>query len=308
MSLTLGEKLRKTREERGISISEVAEQTRISPHYIKSIEVDDYKPLPGGIFNKGFIKSYARYIGMDENEALQDYAQIVNDAQAQNPEEFHAYRPEVLTDDRSAASMVPTIVFAVIILALMTGGILFLVNYLRNRSEPPAPAIANANVAEPANTTVSAPPATPAVTDSITVQLKAVGEPVWTNYAVDGSPKIQTLAADETVTIPVKDSFRISYSKAKADKLQITLNGKQVAPPVASPKGTVEFEINKENAGQIIESGQIPGGKVAAPERTATAAPKPVVKPATSPAVKPSPKIEQPERPRVIGTPRPNAQ
>ena len=72
MSLTLGEKLRQAREERGISISEVAEQTRISAHYLESIENDDYRPLPGGIFNKGFVKSYAKFIEIDEQEALQD--------------------------------------------------------------------------------------------------------------------------------------------------------------------------------------------------------------------------------------------
>ena len=53
MSLTLGEKLRQAREERGISISEVAEQTRISRQYLECIENNDYKILPGGIFNKG---------------------------------------------------------------------------------------------------------------------------------------------------------------------------------------------------------------------------------------------------------------
>src|SRR5213592_4326359 len=134
MSLTLGEKLRQAREERGISISEVAKQTRISPHYLDSIENDDYRTLPGGIFNKGFVKSYAKYVGLDEQEALQEYARLV----AQNEETVEdsnpRYRPEVLTDDaRSASSIVPTVVFAAIILALMTVGILFAVNYIRNQ-------------------------------------------------------------------------------------------------------------------------------------------------------------------------------
>ena len=77
MALSLGEKLQQAREERGISISEVAEQTRISSHYLEGIEADDYSTLPGGIFNKGFVKSYAKYVGVDEQEALQDYARLV---------------------------------------------------------------------------------------------------------------------------------------------------------------------------------------------------------------------------------------
>src|SRR3954447_1453998 len=123
MSLTLGEKLRQAREEQGISISEVAENTRISPHYIKSIEGDDYKPLPGGIFNKGFIKSYAKYIGVDENEALQDYSNLVATQTEAPPEPQRGYRPEVLTDERYSESRAPTIIFAAVILGLMTAGI-----------------------------------------------------------------------------------------------------------------------------------------------------------------------------------------
>src|SRR4026207_935198 len=139
MSQTLGEKLRQAREARGVSISEVAEQTRISALYLKSIEEDDYKPLPGGIFNKGFLKSYARYVGYDEHEALRGYSQLVTGNEPVGEEEFKSYRPEVLTDDRSSDSILPTVIFAGIILALMTGGILFVPVSSRNQpaSAPP---------------------------------------------------------------------------------------------------------------------------------------------------------------------------
>src|SRR5688572_16570198 len=137
MAETLGENLRAAREERGVSISEVAEQTRIAPMYIECIENDNYKPLPGGIFNKGFVKSYARFIGYDEQQALQEYNRLVTEAEGTQDDHLRSYRPEVLTDDRASQSTIPTIIFAGIILALMTGGVLFLVNYLQ--SQPAAP-------------------------------------------------------------------------------------------------------------------------------------------------------------------------
>ena len=87
MAQTLGEKLRQAREARDITISEVAEQTRISPLYIESIENDDYRILPGGIFNKGFVKSFAKYVGVDEQEALQDYSRIISEQQGSQTEE-----------------------------------------------------------------------------------------------------------------------------------------------------------------------------------------------------------------------------
>src|SRR5437868_7578254 len=130
MSLTLGEKLRQAREAKGIKIGEVAEQTRISPLYIESIENDDYRSLPGGIFNRGFVKSYAKYVGVDEQEALADYARLLNDTEGNDVEEVKTYRPQVLTDDHMQSSILPTLIVAAIVLGLMTGGILFLVKYL----------------------------------------------------------------------------------------------------------------------------------------------------------------------------------
>src|SRR5882757_7021507 len=113
MSLTLGEKLREAREERGISLSEVAEQTRISSLYLEAIENNDYRNLPGGIFNKGFVKSFAKYVGLNEQEALLDYSQILAQQEDTQDDGLRHYKPEVLTDDRSGSSMMPTIIIAV---------------------------------------------------------------------------------------------------------------------------------------------------------------------------------------------------
>ena len=60
--------------------------------YLESIENDDYRPLPGGIFNKGFVKSYAKYVGLDEQEALQDYAGSV----AQNEETLKIQHQDIV--------------------------------------------------------------------------------------------------------------------------------------------------------------------------------------------------------------------
>ena len=98
MSFTLGQKLRQAREDKGISVGEVAEQTRISPLYIESIDNDDYRALPGGIFNRGFVKSYAKYVGIDEQEALSDYAKLLNETEGNDVEEVKTYRPQVLTE------------------------------------------------------------------------------------------------------------------------------------------------------------------------------------------------------------------
>ena len=137
MSLTLGEKLRQAREERGFTVSEVSEQTRISPLYLDSIENDDYSNLPGGIFNKGFVKSYAKFVGINEQEALLDYTRLISAVEGEDDDELKKYKPEIFTDEGGGRSMFPTFVVAVLILGAMTAAILFGVNYLRRQSETP---------------------------------------------------------------------------------------------------------------------------------------------------------------------------
>lgn len=271
MSLTLGEKLRQAREERGITIMEVSEQTRISPLYLEAIENDDYSPLPGGIFNKGFVKSFAKYVGVDENEALQDYARLITQQTGSEANlEPQTYRPEVLTDDRASSSNLLTIVFAVVILGLMTWGVLSLVSYHQEQQTQTVVANsntenANANVndanagAENANTVAALPP-----TDTISVELKAVGEDVWTNYVADGRSTSPTITPAEPVKLEAKNSVRISYHRDKAQNVRLTLNGREIKLPEPPARGNIVFEITKENIKEILQSGQIAS---AAPER-----------------------------------------
>lgn len=291
MSSSLGEKLRQAREERGISISEVAEQTRISSLYLKSIEDDNYKPLPGGIFNKGFVKAYAKYVGLDEQEALGDYARLVAKHDEVNEGEQPRYRPEVLTDEaRTASSMAPTIVFAGIILALMTGGILFVVNYIQNRPDDPggsntasnnrANVTANNDVAN-SNTV----PATPAP-DEIRVEFRALSEKVSVTSTVDGSVAYDEVLPEAPKVYTAQQGLKLKYYRGFSDKVQITLNGKVLSAPPAPAKGkNIEFEINKENIARILESGQ---AVESAPVPTATVASTSQPTPAPSQASTPS--------------------
>src|SRR5882672_11152463 len=79
MATTIGEQLRVSREEQGIALREISNQTRISMRYLEAIEGNDYKRLPGGIFNRSFVKAYARFIGFDETVAAEGYAQYLRE-------------------------------------------------------------------------------------------------------------------------------------------------------------------------------------------------------------------------------------
>src|SRR5262245_17261247 len=91
---TLGEELRNRREQRGISLAEISEATRIGTRFLKAIEADNFAVLPGGIFTRSFIRAYAKEVGMPEEEAMTLYNRHVV---AQQAAEQQAAEQEALT-------------------------------------------------------------------------------------------------------------------------------------------------------------------------------------------------------------------
>lgn len=63
-----GEQLRRARAERGISLEMISERTKIAVRHLESLEEERFKDLPGGVFNRGMVRSYARVVGLDEQE------------------------------------------------------------------------------------------------------------------------------------------------------------------------------------------------------------------------------------------------
>jgi cytoskeletal protein RodZ len=73
-STPFGEHLKREREMRGVSLQEVSAATRISTRFLEAIENEEWDELPGGVFNRGFIRSIARFLGLDEDGLVAEYA------------------------------------------------------------------------------------------------------------------------------------------------------------------------------------------------------------------------------------------
>ncbi len=90
---TFGEKLRKQREQRGLSLDAISTITKISPRMLRAIEEEHFEQLPGGVFNKGFVRAYARLVGLDEDEAVTDYLAALRENQVQSQTILPNFRP-----------------------------------------------------------------------------------------------------------------------------------------------------------------------------------------------------------------------
>src|ERR1051326_236447 len=70
---SFGERMRREREMRGVTLDEIAESTKIGKRNLQALEDEEFDKLPGGIFNKGFVRAYAKYLGIDEEQAVADF-------------------------------------------------------------------------------------------------------------------------------------------------------------------------------------------------------------------------------------------
>lgn len=71
---SIGEILRQARETQGLSLEQVASLTKIQEPYIKALEEEDFEALPEQIFTKGFVRTYSRSLGIDEDDALRQFS------------------------------------------------------------------------------------------------------------------------------------------------------------------------------------------------------------------------------------------
>ena len=76
-----GARMRQAREQRGVSLRQIADATKIGISQLEALERNDIARLPGGIFSRGFVRSYAAEIGADPEQTVRDFlAQFPTDS------------------------------------------------------------------------------------------------------------------------------------------------------------------------------------------------------------------------------------
>jgi cytoskeletal protein RodZ len=122
MKPDFGGKMKRSREERGVSLRQIAEATKISVGSLEALERNDISRLPGGIFSRAFVRSYATEIGVDPEQAVRDFiVQFPDDSvTAGSPQAHRDYEAETTPRRRG-----PGTVIAVLAISALIGVILF---------------------------------------------------------------------------------------------------------------------------------------------------------------------------------------
>lgn len=71
--VNFGSRMRGAREQRGVSLRQIAETTKLSVSALEALERNDISRLPGGIFSRAFVRSYASEIGIDPEQAVREF-------------------------------------------------------------------------------------------------------------------------------------------------------------------------------------------------------------------------------------------
>lgn len=113
---TFGESLKRERELRGVTLEEISAATRIATRFLKAIENEEWDQLPGGVFNRGFVRAVSRYLGLDEENTVAEYTLAVGDRPSVP---VWTGSPPVVTPEQPWLAW---IIVAVVVLALLSGG------------------------------------------------------------------------------------------------------------------------------------------------------------------------------------------
>ena len=269
---TLGEELKRRREERDITLGDISESTRIGTRFLKAIEADNYSILPGGIFTRSFIRAFAKQVGMDEDEAITIYNQQVGvqpaTAQAtetHSPAEDRPRRSEPLIyHSGPTRTNWSTVVIAAGILLFIVLIVFALVKQLNQSSQSPEQAAAPTaqpsppGTDQPASATdTSAPqaaeqPSPPAVTgEPLTVKIESVADASENSsiqYWIDDAPKSTAilLRPGETHTLPpAQNQVRLTIGNRLPLKLKI--NDREARFPPEVSKFGARVLISRDN-------------------------------------------------------------
>lgn len=240
---SFGQRLQREREMRGITLEEIATSTKIGTRSLRALEEEDFEQLPGGIFNKGFVRAYAKYLGIDEEQAVADYLQAAGEGEQPLPSPPEKGEQEFTTirEDSGSGVWVTLALLLLLGAGAYYGWRWYEQTKAAEREVPravemkalPAPAPPSAEPADAAAgdaaaaTEAGKPPelAADAAAAGFLLQIRAKKD-AWISYTADDSParEVKMKASDQAVEIRAQKKVKLVLGNAGG--VEISHNGK----------------------------------------------------------------------------------
>jgi len=237
-----GERLKRERELREVSPNEVVVATRISLRFLEALENEDWGKLPGGIFNRGFVRAIARYLGLDEESLLAEYDLAHGELAA-----------EALSASESRIPSPPKWIAAVLALgvllalaALVAAGVYGWRRYSAHRRAKPSSGIAmqSVTVTQPASASSADLPSAAANSASLDLSV-STSFATRVRILADGKVILDAeVPAGENRHFSAETAFQVTVADSSAVLLE--LNG-QAMPPIGSPGASGTIVLSRKD-------------------------------------------------------------
>ena len=258
-----GGKLRQAREGRGISLRQIAANTKFSVSALEALERNDVSKLPGGIFSRAFVRSYAAEVGLDPEQTVRDFLERFHNEPAPEPQ-VHVPVADVEQsyENRQRAVMlaVKLLLGLLIVASIVT---YFVIKGRQAAATAPAAVPAQTSV-EPAPTTTTAPPsavaassnapsATPPPAAPATGPMRLEVHPTapcWVRVVVDGQVVLARIVnAGERQSATVRDSAVIDVGDAAA--FAFSVDGR-AGKPLGTAGQVVTVRLTRATVAQYL--------------------------------------------------------
>jgi cytoskeletal protein RodZ len=252
-----GERLKREREQRKITLEEIAAATKIGGRMLRALEEEKFDLLPGGIFNRGFVRAYARHLGLSEDQAVADYTEAYR---AAHPEQQPAADPEAegrkileqraLHAERKRPRMeqIPW-GKAAVALMLLVFGLALLGSYWHHSKSNPLAGTAR----RPMTKVPHQAPEPPLHAQSSGKPASAPARPsLDSGNETDSSAATLTNVSDQALSAP--GSFRVLIRAREDSWLQITADGKEVLADTLAAQSQKSFGARNEI---VVKAGNV---------------------------------------------------
>ena len=255
---TFGDRLKREREMREVSLEEISAATRISNRYLGALESEEWSKLPGGVFARGFVRSIARYLGLDEESLLAEFD--LARSKAPPPQPYQTLEPT----PQEMPRWLPAVVAAVVLLLVLAGAIYGWRRLSARRSAHTAavsvpvsaPVFAPAAAAPIATTPAAAAPAVPAekkpgasapADSSLDLSVSA-SAPTRVRIVADGVVLLDgEMHSGDTLHFAANERFEVTAADSSAVLLE--LNG-QAMPPIGTPGSSGTISLSRKDLRQ----------------------------------------------------------
>jgi len=249
-----GERLKRERELREVSLEEITTATRIGLPFLEALENEDWSKLPGGVFNRGFVRTIARYLGLDEEAFLAEYDVAHSEQVPAHPEPPENRIPPPPRWIPVTLGVTLLVLLAVLVIA----GIYGLKHYFGARHSQKA-ATDRSSTALPSEDRSSgsstgapdSPSSTSGVSNPATTPLDLLvspSAPTHLRVVADGNLLLDTIIhPGENRHFSAGDEFEVTVADSGAVLLE--LNG-QAMPPLGLPGSSGTIRLSRQDLRQ----------------------------------------------------------